>query len=373
MPEHKQSATKLQVAGCRLQVDRARWNPTCNFQPATCNRLDFGLAHALTAALIIAAFTPAARGQSSVTLAWDPSPGSAIAGYRLYQGAASRTYTNVIAAGNRTNATVSNLVSGATCYFAVTAVGTNALESDYSSEISYTVPSVAAARPPSGLTFAADSGAISTPFVATAGTLSQSVTTGVTTGGRAAYTFNIVNAGNYLVSAMVSAPNDGQNSFYVNMDAEPTDPLMIRDIPVSTGLASQTVSWRGNGTADPASAQYRPKVFTLSAGTHQLIIRGREANTTLGAITIAALPPRLKISISSSGTGKVAALVLPAPSPVVLSATGQPGQTYNVLASQDLKTWTLIGILTLDATGSGQFTDPAGNSRPTCMYYLKGQ
>jgi hypothetical protein len=55
---------------------------------------------------------------------------------------------------------------------------------------------VGAARPPSGLTFAADSGAFSAPFADNNGTLSQSVTTGVANGGQAAYAFNIPTSGN---------------------------------------------------------------------------------------------------------------------------------------------------------------------------------
>ena len=39
-----------------------------------------------------------------MTLAWDPSSGTASPGYRLYEGAASRTYTNVIDVGIVTNA-----------------------------------------------------------------------------------------------------------------------------------------------------------------------------------------------------------------------------------------------------------------------------
>jgi hypothetical protein len=35
------------------------------------------------------------------------------------------------------------------------------------------------------------------------------------------------------------------------------------------------------------TAQFAPKVFNLSAGTHRLIIRGREGNVQLGQITIA--------------------------------------------------------------------------------------
>jgi regulation of enolase protein 1 (concanavalin A-like superfamily) len=112
--------------------------------------------------LLLAAVAPSAWGQTGVTLAWDPSSAAGIAGYRLYEGGASRTYTNVIAAGNATTATASSLVSGASYFFAVTAVGTNGLESDYSSEISYTVPlptnsppAIALTAPLNGATYTA--------------------------------------------------------------------------------------------------------------------------------------------------------------------------------------------------------------------------
>ena len=391
------------------------------------------------------------QADGSVTLAWDPNPESNIQCYFLYWGTASRHYTAFTNVGNVSSHTVRGLTNGVAYYFALTAVDTSGLESDYSSEVSYTVPwptntaptitltspangagytapatinlaanananghtitavqfyngatllgqatapynfswnnvsagayslsalalydsgstvgsaavnvTVAAGPPEFGLTFAADSGTISAPFAATNGTVFQSLTTGATNGGRAAYSFKIVEAGNYLVSAMVLAPSLSQNSLYVNIDAQPTDPLMIWDIPTSAGLTSRTVSWRGNGNGDPALSQYIPKVFALSAGTHQLIIMGREANTTFSTISIVATPSRLRISLASGGT-------------VSLTTTGQPGQTYNVLASQDRVTWTLIGTMTLDATGSGQFTDLAGTSLPSNFYRLQGQ
>jgi len=142
------------------------------------------------------------------------------------------------------------------------------------------------------LTFASTSGTISAPFYVTNGAIAQPAYTGVTAGGQAVYTFNISAAGHYVVLVSVNAPSQNNNSLFLNIDAQPTDPTMIWDIPLTTGFASQTVSWRGNGTVSSTAssgltAQFAPKVFNLSAGVLRLIIRGRESNTLLGTITIA--------------------------------------------------------------------------------------
>jgi fibronectin type 3 domain-containing protein len=76
----------------------------------------------------------------SITLAWDPSTGTNVAGYHVYCGGSSGNYTNTIDAGDNTTATVTNLTLGATYYFAATAYDSSGLESAFSSEISYTVP-----------------------------------------------------------------------------------------------------------------------------------------------------------------------------------------------------------------------------------------
>jgi hypothetical protein len=91
----------------------------------------------------------AALATGTVTLAWDPSPGTnAIANYNLYYGVASATYTNVVSAGTNTTASVSNLVEGATYYFAATAVDINGLESAYSTEVSALIPVKLTNQPP---------------------------------------------------------------------------------------------------------------------------------------------------------------------------------------------------------------------------------
>lgn len=118
----------------------------------------------------------------SVALAWCPSPSTTnneVAGYTVYYGTGTvtnwtptiydtnqppcpgvilqhgtnlcRCYTNMVNAGNSLTATVSNLASGVTYYFTVTAYDTNALESDFSNEISYTMPMPIPPSPPTNV------------------------------------------------------------------------------------------------------------------------------------------------------------------------------------------------------------------------------
>ena len=98
---------------------------------------------------------------SSVTLAWDPSTSTNIAGYKVYYGPASRTYTNTLTVGNATNTTISNLITGATYYFTATAYDTANLESDFSNEVGYT--NTALAPPIIALTSPADNSAFTAP------------------------------------------------------------------------------------------------------------------------------------------------------------------------------------------------------------------
>ena len=60
---------------------------------------------------------------------------------------------------------------------------------------------------------------------------------------------------------------------------------MIWDIsPTTSGFENRTVSWRGTGTE--TVNEIVPKPFNLTAGSHTLIVRGREANVQIDSITI---------------------------------------------------------------------------------------
>src|SRR6266581_258578 len=98
--------------------------------------------------LVPVIFRVPARGDQSVTLAWNPDTETNISNYNLYYGGASGVYTNSANVGNATNCTVAGLQSAATYYFAVTADNTSGLESPPSNEISYTVPTVVVSTPP---------------------------------------------------------------------------------------------------------------------------------------------------------------------------------------------------------------------------------
>jgi hypothetical protein len=390
--------------------------------------------------LLLFALGVTAQAQS-VTLAWDAVTDDNLAGYRVYQGLASGSYALAPNLGNVTQTTLSGLTPGLTYYFACTAYNSNNLESDFSSEVIYTVTNpapvltltspadgasftlpttinlaasvtpnghtitkvqflmdgtlvneattspytfalanatvgvhslsasasydsgstaasqntplvtVLAAKSPSGLTFAADSGTINAPFALLGGVLSQSLLTGLLGSGRAAYDFTISTPGDYIVSALVNAPNNGADSFYVNIDSEPTDPFMIWDIPATTGFTNRTVTWEGLAGSSPT-------IFKLSAGTHQLIIRGREANTQLQTITISPAYPQLQIS---SQPGQL----------ILLSGLGLAGHTYEIQASQDLQSWTVIGTATPDPNGSVSFLDSDAPSFSSRSYRLR--
>jgi len=76
-----------------------------------------------------------ARGET-VTLAWDASASTNVAGYRVYYGTNSRAYCCMTNAGLvLTQAVV--LPHSGRWFFAATAYDTNGLESDFSSEVSW--------------------------------------------------------------------------------------------------------------------------------------------------------------------------------------------------------------------------------------------
>jgi hypothetical protein len=115
---------------------------------------------------------------------------------------------------------------------------------------------------------------VTAPLVLKDGAIAQPSQTELAGGGKATFTFKVAAAGDYVIHAVVNAPDEDSNSFFLNIDAAPEDPLMIWDMEVTKGFENRVVSWRGNG--DSGSDEFAPKIFKLTAGEHKLFIVGRE-------------------------------------------------------------------------------------------------
>ena len=84
--------------------------------------------------------TPAlADDLKTITIGWDPVAETGIQGYRVYVGTVINHYSQSYGAGPNLELTVPDLVSGATYFFAVKAIGFAGLESAYSEEIAVTI------------------------------------------------------------------------------------------------------------------------------------------------------------------------------------------------------------------------------------------
>jgi len=141
----------------------------------------------------------------------------------------------------------------------------------------------------SGQSFPASAAALTAPLVLTNDYLHlESDQAELAAGGKAVFNFTITNAGNYQIEALVNAPDESSNSFFVNIDAQPVDPDMIWDIEVTTGFEKRLVNWRGNGDAN--TDQFTPKSFKLEPGAHTLVIVGREPDVRLKSLTIRPAP-----------------------------------------------------------------------------------
>jgi hypothetical protein len=128
--------------------------------------------------------------------------------------------------------------------------------------------------PPPVVVLPASTATVTAPLVLTNGVLSQPDMTAVEDGGKAVFAFAITNEGDYVITGQVNAPDDSSNSFFLNVDAQPEEPTMIWDIDVTTGFETRTANWRGEG--DAGSDEFSPKKFHLTAGSHKLILVGRE-------------------------------------------------------------------------------------------------
>ena len=85
----------------------------------------------------------------AVEVSWNANSESDVAGYKIYYGTQSGTYTSTLNTGKVTTSTIDNLETGKTYYVAMSAYDASANESEKSSEVSIAIP-VSDTTPPTG-------------------------------------------------------------------------------------------------------------------------------------------------------------------------------------------------------------------------------
>jgi len=85
---------------------------------------------------------------ATATLQWGASSDPAVAGYRVHSTPLSGGATTVVDAGNTTSMTIASLVAGQSYSFFVTAYTADAIESDPSTTVTFTVPVATIANTP---------------------------------------------------------------------------------------------------------------------------------------------------------------------------------------------------------------------------------
>lgn len=89
--------------------------------------------------LVFVGMVSVAHG-ATVRISWNGNGESDLAGYKVYYGMASGSYSNIINAGLNTGADIPGLMAGVTYYFAVTAFDASNNESGFSQEAHATIP-----------------------------------------------------------------------------------------------------------------------------------------------------------------------------------------------------------------------------------------
>ncbi len=278
-----------------------------------------GLARCLGAALIAAALTASAQGQSSVTLGWTPDAGTNISGYKIYYGVASRIYTITNDVGNVTNATVSGLTSGCIYYFAATAYDTSGAESDYSTEVVYTnqavaLPTVVLSSPVSGASYTAPATISCAASVTANGhTITQvqfyngATLLGTVAAAPYSYSWNSVSAGTYSLSA--KAVYDSGSTI-----ASTSTSVTVTSVPLPSIALTAPVN--GASYAAPAAIGL---AATVTANGHTItLVQFYNGATLLGAV--AAMPYSFSWTNVSAGGYSLTAQAVYDPGSTVTSA-----------------------------------------------------
>jgi hypothetical protein len=339
---------------------------------------------------------PALATTASVTLAWNSSTDPTIAGYNIYYGGASHTYTNMIPVGEATEVTISGLIQGTTYYFAATTYSASGLESQFSSELAYLVPvNVPIANQPptlnaiNDLTITENAGlqTVSLSDI-TSGATTENQTLTVTavssdinlipnpsvnyTSANTTGSLTLTPVRNTDGTAIITVTvNDGpaQNNtvirtFTVTVVADSDHYSLINPLTNLVAMVGQTntfkaiatkgglkYQWKFNGTnltSATNSALTLSKITTNQAGIYSVTASDSSGSTSRAATLTVYATAAAKLAPATHASGQYA-----------LTVAGVPGYKYVVQASTNLVNWvpmqTNTAPFTFVDTNAGKF------------------
>jgi hypothetical protein len=303
-------------------------------------------------AVLFAVMQLSAFATGSVTLAWNASTNSSIAGYNIYYGRASGAYTNKICAGNATNATISSLVEGTTYYFAATTYAASDMESPFSSEVSYLVP----LNVPIGN---------QAPTLNAINNLTINKNAGLQTVSLSGITSGATNE-NQTLTVTAASSNTGlipkPTVHYTS--ANTTGNLTFRPVVNKTGTATLTVAVKESGTSNIVTRTFTVTVASTAGRTS----RGHLSFSKPLTNSVALVGQTKTLSVTATGTGalryqwKFNGANLPsAVSPVLTlnKVTANQAGTYSVMVYNSMGSTSSTATLTVYATAAATLASTA--------------
>jgi len=159
--------------------------------------------------------------------------------------------------------------------------------------------------------------------------------------------------------------------------------LVVMAFVAASALAQANVTLAWSPIANPLVAGFNVYYGGASGVYTNAINVGTNTSLTIFNLTMGATYYFASTTYSAAGAESAksaeVSFIVPTPPPAVqlavtsaqqfnLTVTGLNSHTYDIQASQDLVNWTVIGTVTLDASGSATFTDTNAASFSSRFY-----
>jgi hypothetical protein len=296
---------------------------------------------------------------ANVTLAWNPSSGSLVAGYHIYYWVAKSGHTNEISVGQATSVTISNLQVGTTYDFAASTVSISGLQSQLSAAVAYTVPKSTTVTYPNN--HPPTLNAISNLEVHENAGWQKVKLFGITSGAAS-------EKQKLTVTAVSSNTGLIRNPKVIYSSPQQTGTLVFAPVAKAVGITTITVTVNDGGVVSNIVAQ----TFTVLVVPNSPPPAGPpiwNIGSTTKVVSVALEPAMLSTDAMSANSHAAVVVANPVASLAVapyadgqfaINVTGATGQSYAVQASADLVNWVTLQTntapFTFTDTDAGQFS-----------------